>query len=335
MPFRPTSMPGRAKLSIVLTRSSSAVSGSVPGHIPVLLSEAVDALNVRPGGVYVDGTFGAGGHTREILARDETASVIAFDRDLAAIPRAEALATEVGPDRFTFVHASFADLGEVLDSHGRSTVDGVLLDLGVSSFQFDQAERGFSFRFEGPLDMRFDTSTGESAADLLATRDEAEIADILWTYGEERRSRQIARAVVQRRDREPITTTSDLAALVERVVGRGKSGHHPATRTFQALRIAVNGELDALEAVLPVAVERLSQGGRISIISFHSLEDRIVKQFIAREVSPCICPPEQPVCTCGKVARLRRVGAKIRPSTGEQHDNVRSRSAILRVAERI
>lgn len=242
---------------------------------------------------------------------------------------------EVGLERLTFVHASFADLGEVLDSLGRATVDGILLDLGVSSFQFDEAERGFSFRFEGPLDMRFDTSTGESAADLLATRDEADIADLLWTYGEERKSRQIARAIVQRRDREPILTTTDLASLVERVVGRGKSGHHPATRTFQALRIAVNGELDALGRVLPVVVERLAPGGRLSVISFHSLEDRIVKQFIAREAAPCICPPEQPVCTCGKVATLRRSGAKVRPSGREQHDNARSRSAILRVAERI
>ena len=304
-------------------------------HIPVLLDEATDALVTSPGGLYVDGTFGAGGHTRAVLTRDPAGKVIAIDRDLDAIERAIAVADEFGPDRFQIVHGSFGDLQAILNALGINSVDGVLLDLGVSSFQFDEGDRGFSFRFDGPLDMRFDQSSGQSAADLLATLPEHELADLIWINGEERRSRQIARAIVDRRSSAPITTTTQLALLVERIVGRGKSGHHPATRTFQALRIAVNAELDELKRVLPVAVNLLRPGGRLVVISFHSLEDRIVKQFIAQQIAPCTCPPEVPVCVCGEVPKLKRVGSKTRPSDAEQNDNVRSRSALLRVAERI
>jgi 16S rRNA (cytosine1402-N4)-methyltransferase len=303
-------------------------------HIPVLLDEAVNAVCSLPEGVYVDGTFGAGGHSGAILERLPNIRLIAIDRDVDAAVRADSLKVDFG-ERFDFVHGSFGELGTLLDGIGVDQISGLLLDLGVSSFQFDQAERGFSFRFDGPLDMRFDQTTGPSAADLLATLSEREIADILWTYGEERRSRQIARAIVDSRATSPPTTTGELANLVQRIVGRGKGGNHPATRTFQALRIAVNGELGALEAVLPQAVERLTSGGRLAVISFHSLEDRIVKQFIAREAAPCICPPDQPICTCGKVPTLTRVGNKIRPGLAEQNDNSRSRSAVLRVAERI
>ncbi len=261
--------------------------------------------------------------------------MIAIDRDLDAIERAITIADDFGPDRFQIVHGSFGDLRAILTGLGIKSVDGVLLDLGVSSFQFDEGDRGFSFRFDGPLDMRFDQSSGQSAAELLATLPEHELADLIWTYGEERRSRQIARAIVDRRSSSPISTTTQLALLVERIVGRGKSGHHPATRTFQALRIAVNAELDELQRVLPAAVESIGPGGRLVVISFHSLEDRIVKQFIAHEIAPCICPPEVPVCICGAVPTLKRVGSKTRPSGAEQNDNVRSRSALLRVAERI
>jgi 16S rRNA (cytosine1402-N4)-methyltransferase len=305
-----------------------------PTHKPVLLEEAVDHLIWRSGGAYVDGTFGGGGHTRQILSRDPESRVIAFDLDSSAADRARDLQREVGTDRLTIVHDSFATMAEHLDGLGIDQVDGVLLDLGMSSYQLDDAERGFAFRFEGPLDMRFDQSRGQTAAELIVTADEAELADIIWRYGEERRSRQIARAIVAERDRKPIETTSRLAEIVTRVVGRGKGGTNPATRTFQALRIAVNREFEALEQALAASVDRLAPGGRLVVIAFHSLEDRIVKQFITREAATCICPPGQVICTCDTTPRLRRIGSKQKASTNEQAENPRSRSAIMRVAER-
>jgi 16S rRNA (cytosine1402-N4)-methyltransferase len=305
-----------------------------PIHKPVLLEKAVDQLVWRPGGTFVDGTFGGGGHTLEILTRDPGSRVIAFDLDLSAVDRARALQREVGVDRLTIVHDSFATIAEHLDELGIDRVDGVLLDLGMSSYQLDAAERGFAFRFDGPLDMRFDQSRGQTAAELIATADEGELADIIWRYGEERRSRQIARAIVAERDRNPIATTSRLAEIVTRIVGRGKGGANPATRTFQALRIAVNREFEALEQALDASVERIVPGGRLVVIAFHSLEDRIVKQFIARESATCICPPEQVICTCDTTPRLRRIGSKQKASADEQTENPRSRSAVMRVAER-
>jgi 16S rRNA (cytosine1402-N4)-methyltransferase len=222
---------------------------------------------------------------------------------------------------------------EQLAHIGWRQVDGIVLDLGVSSMQLDQGERGFSFMTDAPLDMRFDPESKVSAADLVNHLDEIELADILYQYGEERRSRQVARAIVRSR---PINTTKQLAKVVASATSGGKSGIHPATRTFQALRIAVNGELEAIEQVLPQAVEALAPGGRLAVISFHSLEDRIVKQFIRREIKDCICPPEQPVCTCGHKATLREVTHKpVRPQEEEVKSNPRSRSARLRVAERI
>ncbi|HEX3301522.1 MAG TPA: 16S rRNA (cytosine(1402)-N(4))-methyltransferase RsmH [Thermomicrobiales bacterium] len=306
-----------------------------PTHRPVLLTEAVDQLVWRPGGVYVDGTFGGGGHTREILSRDAGNRVIAFDLDLSAIDRGRNLQQDVGPDRLTIIHDNFATMASHLDQLGIDHVDGVLLDLGMSSFQLDDAERGFAFRFDGPLDMRFDQAAGPTAAELIATTDEAELADIIWRYGEERRSRQIARALVAERDRQPIETTGQLAGLVARIVGRGKGGTHPATRTFQALRIAVNREFDVLERALESAVERMAPAGRLVVIAFHSLEDRIVKQFIVRESATCVCPPEQVICTCETTPRLRRLGSSRKPSAEEQSGNPRSRSAVMRVAERL
>lgn len=306
-------------------------------HVTVLLQEAVDALQPRPGGTYIDGTFGGGGHSALILQRvDGDVTLYAIDADPAAIARARMLAESPLGHGIVPVHANFSALATVARERGIVAVDGVLLDLGLSSFQLDQAERGFAFRFEGPLDMRFDPTRGRSAADLVNTLDAEDLARILWHYGEESRSRQIARAIVSRRATRLIETTTDLAAIVEAAVGgrRGKA-IHPATKTFQALRIAVNEELTALETVLGVAIDLLRPGGRLVVISFHSLEDRIVKQTFARESQGCICPPDQPVCTCDHKARLRRVGKPVRPTDAEIAQNPRSRSAIMRVAERV
>ncbi|HET9662503.1 MAG TPA: 16S rRNA (cytosine(1402)-N(4))-methyltransferase RsmH [Thermomicrobiales bacterium] len=299
-------------------------------HQPVLWDEAVDALQPKPGGRYADGTFGGGGHTQLLLARSAPAGrVIAFDLDLAAIERGEAL--RLG-DQLVLVHGSFATLHEA--AAGMLPLDGVLLDLGFSSYQIDDPERGFSLRLDGPLDMRFDTTGGPSAADLVNELDEQSLADLIWRYGEDRNSRRIAAAVVRTRGQQPIETTAQLAAIVERAAGpRGRI--HPATRTFQALRIAVNDELETLSNALVAAVASLAPGGRLAVISFHSLEDRIVKQFIARESATCICPPEQPVCTCQTVPRLKPVGKPVKPSDEEIERNPRSRSAIMRVAERL
>jgi 16S rRNA (cytosine1402-N4)-methyltransferase len=307
------------------------------GHITVLREEAVDALSPRPGGVYVDGTFGGGGHTRVLLSRLEgQATVYAIDADPHAIERAKDLAASPIGAGVTPVHANFRDLDRVAGQYGISGVDGVLLDLGLSSFQLDEAERGFAFRFEGPLDMRFDPTAGPSAADLVNTLEADELSRLLWTYGEESHARRIARAIVRQRTGQRIETTTQLAELVEASVG-GRRGRaiHPATKTFQALRIAVNEEIAALALALGTAVTLLRPGGRLVVISFHSLEDRLVKQTIAVESATCICPPDQPVCTCDHQPRLRRVGKPVRPGTDEIESNPRSRSAIMRVAERL
>jgi 16S rRNA (cytosine1402-N4)-methyltransferase len=307
------------------------------GHVTVLLEEAVDALCPRPGGVYVDGTFGGGGHTRRLLERVAgEATVYAIDADPAAIARAEALAaTPIGAGVVP-IHANFRELGDLSGARGIREVDGILLDLGLSSFQLDEAARGFAFRFDGPLDMRFDPTRGPSAADLVNTLDTDGLSRLFWTYGEESNARRIARAIGDHRTAKPIETTTDLAAIVEGAVGgrRGKA-IHPATKTFQALRIAVNDELVALKAVLGMAVSLLRPGGRLVVIAFHSLEDRLVKQTIARESATCVCPPGQPICTCGHQPRLRRIGKPIRPGAIEIDQNPRSRSAIMRVAERL
>jgi 16S rRNA (cytosine1402-N4)-methyltransferase len=302
----------------------------------VLLNEAVDALQPKPGGTYIDGTFGGGGHSSLLLQRVEgDATLYAVDADPAAIGRAGMLAGSPLGRGVVPVHANFRELEDVARERGIEGVDGVLLDLGLSSFQLDQAERGFAFRFEGPLDMRFDPTRGDSAADLVNDLDAEDLARILWHYGEESRSRQIARAIVARRESGRIETTTDLASIVEKAVGgrRGKA-IHPATKTFQALRIAVNEELAALETVLGSAIDLLRPGGRLAVIAFHSLEDRIVKQTFARESRECICPPDQPVCTCDHSPRLRRIGKPIKPTQAEIEVNPRSRSAIMRIAER-
>ena len=287
-------------------------------HIPVMLNEAVEGLAVRAGGRYLDGTFGRGGHARAVLSRlGPDGRLLLMDRDPQAIATAQ---NEFGADpRVSIRHANFSTLAAWDET--AAGLDGVLLDLGVSSPQLDEAARGFSFMADAPLDMRMDPTQGESAADFLAHADEREIADVLWIYGEERFSRKIARAIVERRKETPITRTGELAALVERMIGRREPGKHPATRTFQALRIRVNGELQALEQGLEAALERLNPGGRLSIISFHSLEDRIVKDAL-RE---------------GARDGIYRVLTK-KPVTAEEEEidrNPRSRSAKLRAAEKI
>jgi 16S rRNA (cytosine1402-N4)-methyltransferase len=307
------------------------------GHLTVLLTEAVDSIEPRAGGVYVDGTFGGGGHSREILKRvDGEATLYVIDADPDAIARAEEMRSEPISRGVIPIHDNFRNLAAIADEHDLPPVDGMLFDLGLSSFQLDQAERGFAFRFDGPLDMRFDNTSGISAADLVNTASTEELASIIWRFGEEKQSRRIARTIVDRRVTSPFETTADLAATIESAVGgrRGRSVH-PATRSFQALRIAVNEELSALEDVLEAAVKLLAPRGRLVVISFHSLEDRIVKQFIVRESAICICPPDVPVCVCHHSPRLKRIGKPIKPSAHEQAINSRSRSAIMRVAERL
>ena len=302
-------------------------------HTTVLLQEAIDALVTSPSGVYVDGTFGRGGHSRLLLERlAPTGRLVALDRDPAAVAAASAGATRVDDPRFSIHHANFADMPALLASLGIDKVDGVLLDLGVSSPQIDDPARGFSFRFDGPLDMRMDPTRGESAADFLARADERTLAEVIRDYGEERFAVQIAKAVVARREGgHPVRTTAELSQLVARAVRTREAGQDPATRTFQALRIFVNAELEALEQALTVALALLKPQGRLAVIAFHSLEDRIVKTFIARESrsefdrrAPFAAP--RPV-------RLNAI-ARIKPSAQEIAGNPRSRSAILRVAER-
>ena len=305
------------------------------GHIPVLLREVLEGLVVRPGGVYIDGTLGAGGHAEAILAASAPdGRLLGLDRDPQAVTRATARLEPYG-ERAVLLHASYVELAALARERGFFPVAGVLFDLGFSSLQVAAAQRGFSFRLAGPLDMRFDpTSAGPTAADLVNTLSEAELVDLLWRYGEEPRSRRIAQAIVAAR---PLESTGELAEVVAAAAKRPRGRRiHPATRVFQALRIAVNRELEAVEAVLPQAVEILRPGGRLAVITFHSLEDRIVKRFFKQEARGCICPPEAPICTCEHQPTLRLVNRKpIRPSAEELAANPRSRSAKLRVAEKL
>jgi 16S rRNA (cytosine1402-N4)-methyltransferase len=300
-------------------------------HIPVMLGEAVEGLAVRAGGRYLDGTFGRGGHARAVLSRlGPDGRLLLMDRDPTAIATAQA---EFAADpRVSIRHANFSSLADWDET--AAGLDGVLLDLGVSSPQLDEAARGFSFMADAPLDMRMDPTQGESAADFLARADEREIADVLWIHGEERFSRKIARAIVQDRAERPLTRTGELAALIERVVGRREPGKHPATRSFQALRIQVNGELDSLKQGLESALERLNVGGRLSVISFHSLEDRAVKLFI-RDHSGRVQGSRRGPPVAATPARLAAVGKAQFPSDAELAANPRARSAVLRVAEKL
>jgi 16S rRNA (cytosine1402-N4)-methyltransferase len=308
------------------------------GHVPVLLDEAVAALAIRGDGTYVDGTYGRGGHSRAILAAlGASGRLVALDRD----PAAEDAARSIADARFTFVRAWFSDLADVLHARGIERVDGVLLDLGISSPQIDNPERGFSFRADGPLDMRMDPTRGESAAAFLARADARELTEVIRDYGEERFAQSIAGAIVAARAHAPIVGTRQLAALVAKAVRtrpRGDWGQDPATRTFQALRIFVNRELAELTLTLPAIVTLLNAGGRIAVISFHSLEDRIVKRFFARASKPWGGDPRLARLPIREDALpgapLALVGRAVRASDAEIAANPRARSAMLRVAER-
>jgi 16S rRNA (cytosine1402-N4)-methyltransferase len=301
-------------------------------HLPVLLHAAVDGLNVRADGVYVDCTFGYGGHGREILARlGKRGCLIALDRDPAAI----AACGEIDDDRLQLTHESFSNLREVLRARRVTHVDGILLDLGVSSPQLDDAQRGFSFRFDAPLDMRMDTSRGTTAAQWLACADEWELREVIRNYGEERFAKQIAAALVAARARGPVATTRQLAGIVAKVVHSRESGQDPATRTFQALRIHVNQELEELTRVLPHCVDALSPRGRLVVISFHSLEDRIVKRSLREHSQPPPLPKRLPLRAAEvPQPRLKLIGKMQRPTADEIAANPRARSAVMRVAER-
>lgn len=307
-------------------------------HISVLYKEVLHWLKPETAGLFIDGTLGWGGHTIGLLqATVPAGQLLAFDRDQFAIQEATRRLGRLDglQERATIVHASFTQMGQIAPQHGFGQVDGIVLDLGLSSMQLDNGERGFSFRFDAPLDMRFDQTAGESAADLVNNLDEHGLSEIFWRYGDERRSRQLARIIV---DNRPILTTKTLADLVERHTPYKlrRRGRHPATKIFQALRIAVNDELGALERVLPIAVGLLKPMGRLAVISFHSLEDRIVKQAFREMAIECVCPRELPLCVCDRQAEVRLPKRKaIKATDAEIAENPRSRSARLRIAEKI
>jgi 16S rRNA (cytosine1402-N4)-methyltransferase len=310
------------------------------GHLPVLAEEVLAMLAPRSGSLQIDATLGGGGHTERILeASNPDGRLLGLDADPAAIARVDARLRPVFGDRLVLRQANFRELAEVAPAAGFGAVDGALFDLGLSSFQLADTERGFGFRAGGPLDMRFDTGRGVPAAELLATLDANELTALFRRYGEEPKAGRIARAIVEARREAPIETAEELAALVERVVPpnpRQPRRTHPATRVFQALRIAVNEELEALEAGLAAAVDLLRPGGRLVVLSYHSLEDRIVKRFLAAERRGCVCPPELPVCVCGRNPRLRLLTRRsVTPTPEEVAANPRSRSARLRAAERL
>lgn len=306
-------------------------------HIPILLQEFVESFCLNPDGYYVDATFGRGGHARALLARlSPSGHLLGLDRDPEAVAAGRKLADE--DHRFCIMHASFAEMGDALDELAWTSVHGIGFDLGVSSPQLDDASRGFSFQGSGPLDMRMDSSQGESLAERLRHVSEHDLAGIIREYGGERYAGRIARAILRACHEGGLVTTADLENVCFHAVPKhGRYGStHPATRTFQALRIWVNDEMGQLEAGIKTAVARLAPGGRLAVISFHSGEDRRVRDLIEAEVNPCVCPPDFPMCVCGKTATMRWVQKKpLRPSEEEVARNPRSRSARLRVAERV
>jgi len=310
------------------------------GHVPVLVEEVIEMLAPAPGSLHIDATLGGGGHTERILeAANPDGRLLGLDADPLAIARVEARLRGRFGARLVLRQANFRELAAVAPEAGFGAVDGCLFDLGLSSFQLADRDRGFGFRAGGPLDMRFDPSRGVPAADLLASLDAAELTALFRRYGEEPKAPRIARAIVDARRIAPVATAEELAALVERVVPpnpRLRRRTHPATRVFQALRIAVNEELEALQAGLAAALDLLRPGGRLVVLSYHSLEDRIVKRFFQAERRGCICPPHLPVCVCGRNPRLRLVTSpSLTPTDAEIAVNPRARSARLRAAERI
>ena len=303
-------------------------------HISVLLNECIDNLNITPDGIYVDGTMGGGGHSLEIAKRLTTGRLICIDQD----PNAHEAAGKrlEYKDRITFVRDNFGNIANILDSLGIEKIDGMLLDIGVSSHQLDEAERGFSYQQDAPLDMRMNPDRPFSAYDVVNGYDEDELDRVIFTYGEERWARRIAQFIVKEREAKPIETTGELVDIIKKAVPKGarKDGPHPAKRTFQAIRIEVNGELEVLQRAIDDVAARLAVGGRLCIITFHSLEDRIVKEAFRKQENPCICPPQFPVCVCGKKPLGRVITRKpILPSKEELEENPRSRSAKLRVLE--
>ena len=309
------------------------------GHMPVMPGEVIETLAPTPGSLQIDATVGGGGHTERILeAASPDGRVLGLDADAAAIERVGAKLARFG-DRLVLRQSNFRELATVAPEAGFAAVDGAFFDLGLSSFQLADRDRGFGFRTGGPLDMRFDPTKGVPAAELLATLDADALAALFRRYGEEPAAWRIAKAIVAARATTPVETAEDLAALVEQVAPgnpRGRRRIHPATRVFQALRIAVNEELDALEDGLAAAVDLLRPGGRLVVLSYHSLEDRIVKRFLAAERRGCTCPPQAPVCVCGKAPRLRLVTRpSLTPTEAEITANPRARSARLRAAERL
>jgi 16S rRNA (cytosine1402-N4)-methyltransferase len=316
-----------------LKQAPPAKMSQASTHITVLLNEAVDALNINPSGTYIDGTFGRGGHSKKILSKlDKTGRLFAMDRDLAAIETGKQI-TDV---QFSISHQHFSEINQLAAANNLAKVDGILLDLGISSPQIDEGERGFSFRFDGPLDMRMDQTRGKTVAELLTTITEQQLGKVIKDYGEERFAKQVARAIIkERNDGRAITTTGQLAKVVASAIPKVEPGQNPATRTFQALRIFINSELEELSLILPKCVDLLAVGGRLVVISFHSLEDRIVKQFMQGEQNRDDLPSNFPIKAKDlPQPRLRLVGKAIKPSAAEVKQNVRCRSAVMRVAER-
>lgn len=310
---------------------------SSPKHISVLLDECIENLNIKPDGIYVDGTLGMGGHSEQILKRLTSGRLIGIDRDESAIERAGERLKEYS-DRLTLVHSNFSDVAAVLDNLGIEGVDGMLFDLGVSSPQLDESERGFSYMNDAPLDMRMDNTSALSAWNVVNEWSEEELMRILWDYGEERYARRIVGKIAQARSEKPIETTLELVDIIKSAMPASalREKQHPAKRSFQAIRIAVNDELGAVEEMMKTAPDKLNKGGRLCVISFHSLEDRIVKTAIAKRENGCTCPREAPICVCGFVQTLKNVHRKpIVPGEDELKENPRSRSAKLRVAEKV
>ena len=308
-----------------------------PRHISVLLDECIENLNIKPDGIYLDGTLGLGGHSYQIASRLDAGRLICIDRDETAIERSSRRLAPFA-DRITYVHGNFSDAAEILDRLGIDSVDGMLFDLGVSSPQLDEIQRGFSYMGDAPLDMRMDGSAGLTAYEVVNTWPEERLNRILWDYGEERYARRITAAILAHRAEKPITTTLELVDIIKGAMPAPalREKQHPAKRTFQAIRIAVNDELGAISAMMETAPDKLKKGGRLCVISFHSLEDRIDKSGINARENGCTCPREAPICTCGFVQTLKSVTRKpILPSEEEIEKNPRSRSAKLRVAERV
>lgn len=306
-------------------------------HRPVLLDECIQGLNIRPEGIYLDGTLGRAGHSREIARRLTTGRLICVDRDQAALDAAqERLADWM--DRVTLVHSNFDQVADILDDLGIAGADGMLFDLGVSSPQLDDGSRGFSYMADAPLDMRMDRSEGLTAADIVNGWSQEELRRVLFQYGEERCAPQIAAAIVRRREEKPIETTLELVDVIKSAMPARalREKQHPAKRSFQAIRIAVNDELASVDRMIQGAVPKLNRGGRLAVITFHSLEDRIVKNGFAQFAKGCTCPPDFPVCVCGKTPDIKLVNKKpILPTQQEIDENPRARSAKLRVAEKI